>query len=123
MEELIKSSKEMLEGLKAEHDSLQEAFKAETDVNKMDALDTQISQIGKDIVTLESKVTALEVATKKSSFDPSRLAALTKVMSEHAQETSQAIKGYVDSIAGAKYLASRVASGAKLVGNALKMIA
>lgn len=123
MEELIKSSKGILDGLKAEYDRLQEAFKAETDVNTMDALDTKISQVGKDIVALESKVLSLEVAAKKSSFDPSRLGPLAKSMSDHSQETSRVIKDYSDSLEQAKYLASRVATGAKLVGDVLKTIA
>lgn len=123
MDEMIKSSKAMLDGLKAEYDRLQEAFKAETDVGKMDALDTQISGIGKDIVELETKVLALEVAAKKSSFDPTRYAALSKSFSDHAAETSRAVKEHSDSVEQAKYLASRVATGAKLVGDVLKSIA
>ena len=123
MEELIKSSKDMLGCLKAEYENLQVAFKAETDVQKMDDLDTKISQIGKAIVELEIKVLSLEVAAKKSTFDPSRLGPLAKSMSDHCQETSRVIKEYSDSIDQAKYLASRVESGAKLVGNILKTIA
>ena len=123
MEELIKSSKNMLDGLNAEYERLQEAFKAETDIQKMDELDTKIKHIGKVIVELDSKVLSLEVAAKKSAFDPSRLGPLAKSMSEHSQETSQAIKEYSDSIKMAEYLASRVKSGAKLIGDILKTIA
>src|SRR3989338_6325589 len=109
MKELINSAKSMRDGLKAEHDRLQKVFKAETDVNKMDALDTQSSQIGKDIVALESKVLYLEVAAKKSSFAPSRLGPLAKSMSDHSRETSRVIKEHSDSVEQAKYLALRVA--------------
>lgn len=123
MEELINSSKGMRDGLKAEYEKLQAAFKAETDVEKMDVLDVQISKIGKDIVALESNVLSLEVAAKKSSFDPARMKTLAKNMADHGLETQRAIQEHADSVEQAKYLATRVAGGAKIIGDVLKTIA
>ncbi len=123
MDELIKSSKEIRDGLKAEYEKLQAAFKAETDTDKMDVLDVQISKIGKDFVALETNVLSLEVAAKRSSFDSTRMKALAKNMADHGLETSRVVREHSDSVEQAKYLATRVASGAKIIGDALKTIA
>ncbi|MDP3543523.1 MAG: hypothetical protein Q8T11_13720 [Elusimicrobiota bacterium] len=123
MNELIKAAKDLLSDLKGDYDALGESFAAETDLDKMNALDNQISQIGKDIVGLENKVLALEVAAKKSSFDPNELGSLASRMSEHRAETARVIKGHTESVEQAKYLASRVSTGAKLIGEVLRTIA
>ncbi|MCX5785832.1 MAG: hypothetical protein NTX59_09080 [Elusimicrobia bacterium] len=122
MENIIDSSKVLLKSLKTDYANLQTAFKAETDIEKMDELDVQISKIGKDIVFLESKVISFEIAAQKTSFNSVQLAPLLKEINEHNQETARVIREHTDAVERAKYLASRVTSGAKLVGDILTKI-
>lgn len=122
MDELISSLKTLREGLDAEYACLQEVFKVETDVEKMDALDIKMTQLGKDITALATKILAAEVAAKKSSFDPGLMRELAKRVAEHGAKTARAIKEHSDSVEQANFLASRVASGIKLVGDILKTI-
>ena len=122
MENVIESSTALLTSLKADYLNLKAAFKAETDIEKMDVLDTQISKMGKDIVDLESKRMAFEVAAKKTSFNPTRLAPLLAEMNAHREETSRVIQEHTDSVMRATYLASRITSGTKLIGSLLAKI-
>lgn len=122
METVIESSTALLASLKADYLNLQAAFKTETDIEKMDELDLQLGKIGKDIITLESKILAFEVAVKKSSFNPDRLAPMLAEITAHREETARAIQEHNDSIAKATYLASRIKSGTQLIGELLSKI-
>lgn len=121
MNELATSLRGLLDTLQAQYNQLQQAFDAETDMPKADALDKKLSQIGKDLVSAKSQLMAAETAAQKSSFEPSKLKALAQVVTAHADQTRQAIASYTDSIEQANHLASRVASAMQLAGNILKV--